>query len=98
MKELRSVLRVSRQAQMMMGDESVNEYAVENEEVKRAVVCECEIVSVIKGMKGWLRKTQVVTYYKMVSESIGLIAADKGMIGLLVNGVREIRSEQCYRE
>lgn len=39
-------------------------------------------------MKGWLRKTQVATYYKMLSEIIGLIAADKGLIGLLVTGVR----------
>jgi hypothetical protein len=47
---------------------------------------------VIKGMKGWLRKSQVATYYKMVSEVIGLVGADKGLIGLLVNGVRSISS------
>lgn len=51
-----------------------------------------EVVSVIKGMKGWLRKSQVSTYYKMVSEVIGLVAADKGLIGHLVNGVRSISS------
>jgi len=47
---------------------------------------------VIKGMKGWLRKSQAATYYKMLSEVIGLVAADKGLIGLLVNGVRKISS------
>ena len=46
----------------------------------------------IKGMKGWLRKSQAATYYKMLSEVIGLVAADKGLIGLLVNGVRKISS------
>jgi hypothetical protein len=42
----------------------------------------------MKGVKGWLRKSQVATYYKMVSEIIGLVAADKGLIGVLVTGVR----------
>ncbi len=51
-----------------------------------------EVISVIKGMKGWLRKSKVATYFKMVSEVIGLVAADKGLIGLLVNGVRSISS------
>jgi hypothetical protein len=52
------------------------------------LVGQFEVVSLVKGMKGWLRKSQVASYYKMVSEIIGLVAADKGLIGILVNGVR----------
>ena len=52
------------------------------------MVNQYEVVSLIKGMKGWLRKTQIATYYKMLSEIIGLIAADKALIGILVTGVR----------
>jgi hypothetical protein len=88
MKELKQVLRTSRQAQMNVDDEQINEYPRENEGQRGLLVSQYEVVSVIKGIKGWLRKNQVGTYYKMVSEIIGLIAADKGLIGVLVNGVR----------
>lgn len=89
MKELKQVLRTSRQAQMNVDDELVNEYPVDNEVQRGLIVNQQEVVSIIKGVKGWLRKTQVATYYKMVSEIIGLIAADKGLIGVLVTGVSD---------
>jgi hypothetical protein len=88
LKELKEVLRSGGSGQRfaaMMTDDTVNEYGKECREMRRRMVVEGELISVIKGMwREGIRRSQSVMTKKMITEIVALIACERELIPMLV--------------
>eukprot|EP00347_Sterkiella_histriomuscorum_P004796 403359065 len=90
LKELKQTLKQSKQLYSQLNQEFINEYGEEELviELRLCLITECEILSVFKGMRDFIRFKSGIITKKMLSESLLHLAGQKELIPLLVsNGI-----------